>query len=47
MNQPGACSGGSGGGPVTGGKNYTIAMITHEQAGGTSCDKIRVLAHFA
>ena len=26
---------------VTGGKNYTIAMITHEQAGDTFWDKIR------
>ena len=30
QSQPGAASGG-GGGAVTGGKNYTIAMITHEQ----------------
>ena len=39
--QPGAAGGGGGGGAVTGGKNYTIAMITHEQAGDTFWDKIR------
>ena len=40
QSQPGAASSG-GGGAVTGGKNYTIAMITHEQAGDTFWDKIR------
>src|SRR3954447_6427931 len=39
-NQPGASSGG-GGGAVTGGKNFTFAMVTHEQAGDTFWDKIR------
>ena len=38
--QPGA-AGGGGGGAVTGGKNFTFAMITHEQAGDTFWDKIR------
>src|SRR5689334_6502881 len=38
--QPGAAAGG-GGGAVTGGKNFTFAMITHEQAGDTFWDKIR------
>ena len=41
QNQPQSSSGGSGGTAVTGGKNYTIAMITHEQAGDTFWDKIR------
>jgi simple sugar transport system substrate-binding protein len=35
QSQPGAASGGGGGGAVTGGKNFTFAMITHEQAGDT------------
>jgi simple sugar transport system substrate-binding protein len=44
-----ASSGSSGGGgtAVTGGKNYTIAMITHEQAGDTFWDKIRAGAQDA
>src|SRR3954470_19967203 len=41
QSQPGAASGGGGGGAVTGGKNFTFAMITHEQAGDTFWDKIR------
>ena len=42
QNQAPAAGGGGGGGEVqTGGKNYTIAMITHEQAGDTFWDKIR------
>jgi simple sugar transport system substrate-binding protein len=42
-------SGGSSGGgtAVTGGKNLTIAMITHEQAGDTFWDKIRAGAQDA
>ena len=32
---------------VTGGKHYTIAMITHEQAGDTFWDKIRAGAEDA
>lgn len=38
---------GSGGEAVTGGKNYTIAMVTHEQAGDTFWDKIRAGAQDA
>ncbi len=41
-------SGSSGGGSaVTGGKNLTIAMVTHEQAGDTFWDKIRAGAQDA
>jgi simple sugar transport system substrate-binding protein len=40
-------SGSSGGAAVTGGKNYTIAMVTHEQAGDTFWDKIRAGAQDA
>jgi simple sugar transport system substrate-binding protein len=40
-------SGGGGGSAVTGGKNLTIAMITHEQAGDTFWDKIRAGAQDA
>jgi simple sugar transport system substrate-binding protein len=47
QNQPQSSSGGSGGTAVTGGKNYTIAMITHEQAGDTFWDKIRAGAQDA
>jgi simple sugar transport system substrate-binding protein len=46
QNQPEAASGG-GGTAVTGGENYTIAMITHEQAGDTFWDKIRAGAEDA
>lgn len=46
QNQP-ATSGGGGGTAVTGGKTYTIAMITHEQAGDTFWDKIRAGAQDA
>jgi simple sugar transport system substrate-binding protein len=45
-NQAGGGSGG-GGEAVTGGKNYTIAMVTHEQAGDTFWDKIRAGAQDA
>jgi simple sugar transport system substrate-binding protein len=42
QSQAPAAGGGGGGGEVqTGGKNFTIAMITHEQAGDTFWDKIR------
>jgi simple sugar transport system substrate-binding protein len=42
QNQAPAAGGGGGGGEVqTGGKQLTIAMITHEQAGDTFWDKIR------
>jgi simple sugar transport system substrate-binding protein len=47
QNQGGGSSGGGGGEAVTGGKNYTIAMITHEQAGDTFWDKIRAGAQDA
>jgi simple sugar transport system substrate-binding protein len=47
QNQPDTASGGSGGTAVTGGENYTIAMITHEQAGDTFWDKIRAGAEDA
>jgi simple sugar transport system substrate-binding protein len=47
QNQPQTSTGGSGGTAVTGGKNYTIAMITHEQAGDTFWDKIRAGAQDA
>jgi simple sugar transport system substrate-binding protein len=40
QNQPAAPAGG-GGTPQTGGKTYTIAMVTHEAAGDTFWDKIR------
>jgi simple sugar transport system substrate-binding protein len=40
QNQPEPAGGGAGT-PQTGGKAYTIAMITHEQAGDTFWDKIR------
>ena len=40
-------SSGGGGTAVTGGKNLTIAMITHEQAGDTFWDKIRAGAQDA
>jgi len=43
----GGSSGGGGGQAVTGGKNLTIAMITHEQAGDTFWDKIRAGAQDA
>jgi len=46
QNQP-ESSGGGGGTAVTGGENYTIAMITHEQAGDTFWDKIRAGAEDA
>jgi len=46
QNQPESASGG-GGTAVTGGENYTIAMITHEQAGDTFWDKIRAGAEDA
>ena len=46
QNQPQA-GGGGGGEAVTGGKAYTIAMITHEQAGDTFWDKIRAGAEAA
>jgi len=39
--KPGGEAAGGGGTPQTGGKSYTIAMITHEQAGDTFWDKIR------
>ncbi|HWM00801.1 MAG TPA: hypothetical protein VNP92_00525, partial [Actinophytocola sp.] len=35
QNQPAPAGGGSGGTPQTGGKTYTIAMVTHEAAGDT------------
>src|SRR5215210_7434749 len=42
QNQAPAAGGGGGGGEVqTGGKQLTIAMVTHEQAGDTFWDKIR------
>ena len=44
--QSGSSSGG-GGTAVTGGKNFTFAMITHEQAGDTFWDKIRAGAQDA
>jgi simple sugar transport system substrate-binding protein len=47
QNQGGGSAGGGGGTAVTGGKNYTIAMITHEQAGDTFWDKIRAGAQDA
>ncbi|HEY2205418.1 MAG TPA: substrate-binding domain-containing protein [Pseudonocardia sp.] len=40
-NNAAASGGGDSGTAVTGGKNYTIAMVTHEQAGDTFWDKIR------
>ena len=46
QNQPAAPAGG-GGTPQTGGKAYTIAMVTHEQAGDTFWDKIRAGAEAA
>jgi simple sugar transport system substrate-binding protein len=47
QNQAGSSGGGSGGEAVTGGKNYTVAMVTHEQAGDTFWDKIRAGAEAA
>jgi simple sugar transport system substrate-binding protein len=47
QNQGGSSSGGGGGEAVTGGKNLTIAMVTHEQAGDTFWDKIRAGAQDA
>ena len=42
QNQPPAAGGSGGGGEVqTGGRQLTIAMVTHEQAGDTFWDKIR------
>ena len=41
QDQPAAPAGGGGGGVPAGGKAYTIAMVTHEQAGDTFWDKIR------
>jgi simple sugar transport system substrate-binding protein len=46
QNQPAAPAGG-GGTPQTGGKTYTIAMVTHEAAGDTFWDKIRAGAEAA
>lgn len=47
QNQPAAAGGGGGGEVQTGGKQLTIAMITHEQAGDTFWDKIRAGAETA
>jgi len=41
QDQAPAAGGGAGGEVQTGGKNLTIAMVTHEQAGDTFWDKIR------
>ncbi len=45
--QGGAQNQAGGGGGAAGGKSYTIAMITHEQAGDTFWDKIRAGAQDA
>jgi len=45
QNQP--SQGGGGGGGAAQGKRYTIAMVTHEQAGDTFWDKIRAGAQDA
>jgi simple sugar transport system substrate-binding protein len=45
QNQP--SQGGGGGGGAAAGKRYTIAMVTHEQAGDTFWDKIRAGAQDA
>ena len=45
QNQP--SQGGGGGGGAAAGKRYTVAMVTHEQAGDTFWDKIRAGAQDA
>ena len=46
QDQPAAPAAGGGGG-AQGGEVYTIAMVTHEQAGDTFWDKIRAGAEAA